>query len=681
VTVDPGTHAGPVATPAFDTDIAAVTPIAPVVPTRGAIGARSPIGLRGSSVEGGLLGQHIRHNLEVTIPHGAEQLERAGNLANFRLAAQARTGRYVAALDDAGMEFPFLDTDVYKWLEAVGWALVHTPDSDFAATADEMIGLVERAQRPDGYLNTFFQVARPDRIFADLKWGHELYTAGHLIQGAIAWQRALGDPRLLRVAERLADRIATELGPGQRELIEGHPEIEMALVELYRTTGAERHLELARVLVERRGHGLLGADRYGSRYWQDHEPVRTAATPTGHAVRQLYLDSGVVDVAVETGDRALLEAVIRRWEALVGSRMYLTGAVGSRHRDESIGDAFELPPDRAYAETCAAIASVMLAWRLLLATGESRFADVIERTLYNGVLPAIALDGRHFFYSNPLQRRSDMAIVDGGAAATRRQAWFPCACCPPNLMRLRATIPNLVATTSADGIQVHQFAAGSIAAAPAGEPVALSIATDYPWSGEVDLVVKETGMRPWTLAVRVPAWCRDTTASIAPFDGGEPEPWARASAGYVAASRTWRPGDRLRIRLAMPPRTTIPDPRIDAVRGTLAIERGPLVYAIEEADLPDGTPLESLEVDRDISPAVHSGPVDPPLDGLTLLDVAATVRDDTPVGAWPYGAPVERTTAGERIMVRAVPYLAWGNRTGLGMRVWLPIRTRAGEGE
>jgi hypothetical protein len=273
-----------------------------------------------------------------------------------------------------------------------------------------------------------------------------------------------------------------------------------------------------------------------------------------------------------------------------------------------------------------------------------------------------------------------MAIVSGGAAATRRQSWFPCACCPPNLMRLRATLPDLVATTGDAGIQVQQLVHGTITAAPSGEPVTVEIETDYPWSGEVQFTVADTGATPWALSIRVPAWCRDATVSIAPADGRESEALTPSPSGYVEVVRAWRPGDRLRMRLAMPPRTTIPDPRIDAVRGTLALECGPLVYAVEEADLPDGAVLESLEVDADVQPAIHEGTVDPPLGGITLLDVPATVRDDAPGSVWPYGPATGRTAARRRIMVRAVPYLAWGNRTGLGMRVWLPIRARTGEG-
>ena len=334
--------------------------------------------------------------------------------------------------------------------------------------ASEVIGIVEAAQRADGYLNTFVQLSGREP-YSDLQWGHELYCIGHLIQAAVAWHRSVGDGRLLVVAERALHHIEGALGEGGRAAIDGHPEIEMALVELYRTTGQERYLRFASLLIERRGHGLQGAGRMGPRYWQDHAPVREAPTMTGHAVRQLYLDSGVVDVAVETGDAELLGAVIRRWDDMWATRTYLTGALGSRHRDEAFGEPFELPSDRAYAETCAAIASVMLSWRLLLATGEARFADALERTLYNAVLPGVGLDGTSFFYTNPLHRRASLE-VSGNATGSRRP-WYPCACCPPNLMRTLSSFEHLLATADGGGIAIAQWATSSIEASLEGGPV------------------------------------------------------------------------------------------------------------------------------------------------------------------------------------------------------------------
>ena len=426
------------------------TTIAAVVPTAGARSALRPIGASDVTVSGGFWADRSATNRERTIPFGFEQLRSAGNLHNFGLAAGATAAtaagdgyRALGIMFDK--PFPFLDSDVYKWLEGAGWELGRAPDAQIEAMADEAIGLIESAQRPDGYLNTFVQVLAPGTEYRDLQWGHELYCVGHLVQAAVAWHRALGDDRLLRVAERAADSVDRELGPRGREAIDGHPEIEMALVELYRATGERRWLDLAASHVERRGHGLLGAGRFGRGYWQDHLPVREAPSATGHAVRQLYLDCGAVDVAVELGDEGLLDAVHRRWRDMVETKMYLTGALGSRHKDEAFGDPFELPPDLAYAETCAAIASVMLAWRLLLATGDPACADVIERTVYNGVLSGLSLDGTSFFYVNPLQRRTHRAWSDGGDGA---RAAVVCVC----LLPAEPDAPRrLVAADAGDG--------------------------------------------------------------------------------------------------------------------------------------------------------------------------------------------------------------------------------------
>jgi uncharacterized protein len=602
----------------------------------------------------------------VTIPHGAEQLEVAGNLSNLRAAAEG-DGSYRARTDDAGLTFPFLDSDVYKWLEAAGWALGQERDDQLAATADAIIEIVGAAQRGDGYLNSYFQVVTPGRRYHDPEWGHELYTAGHLVQAAIAWTRALNDDRLLAIASRAVETIHAELGVGRRELIDGHPQIEMALVELYRTTGDARHLELASALLDRRGRGLLRPDRFGAEYWQDHAPVRAAPLPIGHAVRQTYLDCGAVDVAVETDDQELLAVVLARWEAMVASRTYLTGGLGARQRDEAFGEAYELPPDVAYAETCAAIGSVMLAWRLLLATGEPRFADLIERTSLNAVLSGLGLDGTHFFYANPLHVR-DASQEGSGPIATRRQPWFACACCPPNLMRFLATYPDLIATTSDDGISLHQFAPGTIKADGSSGRIGLRVETSYPWSGAVAITVVEAPSAPWELRVRVPAWCRGGSATLEGRTSSITEGAAELS--FMLPPRA---GVTLIVAFDMPARVTTADPRVDAVRASVAIERGPLVYAVEEADLPPGTTLESLEIERSVAP--EPAEPDPALPGIKLLETQVAAHAAPVARAWPYGDAAEmRVIKSAPVTVRAVPYFAWGNRGPGGMRVWLPAR-------
>jgi uncharacterized protein len=354
-----------------------------------------------SEISGGFWADRRRVNREVSIPAGWNRLHEAGNFHNLELAAGRRTGSYVNDL-------PFLDSDVYKWLEAVAWALAD-PVLGFSL-ADQLLqqvreteGLLRDAQQPDGYLDSYFQVRFPGERFVQLQWGHELYCAGHLIQAAVALHRTTGDPGLLKVARRVADVVVDTFGtvPGKVDGVCGHPEIETALVELHRETGAESYLERARYFVDRRGHGLLGDGRFGRRYWQDHKPVRNAASVEGHAVRQLYLLAGVADVYVETGDASLLQALKRLWAEMVASKTYLTGGIGAHHSDEAFGDPYELPNERSYCETCAAISSIMLSWRMLMITGESKYADLVERTLYNGFLAGISLDGQRYIYAKP----------------------------------------------------------------------------------------------------------------------------------------------------------------------------------------------------------------------------------------------------------------------------------------
>ncbi len=629
------------------------SPVDAVLPCRSAVSRVHPISATGVAIRDGLWADRLRTNRERTLAHGFAELERAGNLVNLRLAA-GETGRYQALGEPLGLVFPFLDTDVYKWLEAVGWELGRGADADLAATADQAIGLLQAAQRPDGYLNSFVQVVGGGEPYRDLAWGHELYSFGHLIQAAVAWHRALGDDRLLDVAVRAVASVERELGPDGREGIDGHPEIEMALVELFRTTGDRRHLELAARMVDLRGRGLLGPGRFGPAYWQDHAPVREAPTVAGHAVRQLYLDSGAVDVAVETGDQALLDAVLGRWREMVATRSYLTGGLGSRHSDEAFGDPFELPPDRAYAETCASIASVMLAWRLLLATGDPDCADVIERTMYNGVLPGVSADGTEFFYVNTLQRRTTRATA--ASEDGRRKHWFACACCPPNIMRMLSSWPQYLATSDDAGIQVHQYATASIEADVAGGPVRIDVETEYPWSGQIAVTVAETHDQPWTLSLRVPAWCQSGSVTIGTSEATALPPGARS----IGETRTWQAGDRVLLDLGMPPRVTRPDPHIDAVRGCVALERGPLVYCLETADLPDGVALETIELESTVEPV-------------------AQPRSDLPGAPIGLAVPAIDAASDAALELGAIPYFAWAHRRPGAMRVWIPTRSHGAD--
>ena len=467
----------------------------------------SPLGHQAASLRpGGWLGAWQAVNRAATIPHCLQQLAETGTLDNLRRKAGEFAG------PRRGLWFS--DSDVYKTLEGVGWELDSGAGLRSAFTA--ITDLIARAQDDDGYVHSWFGLDGREP-WSDLTNGHEMYCAGHLIQAGVAGARG-GDGSLLEVARRFADllveRFGRETGPAGRSLdggraaIDGHPEIEMALVELWRQTGCRSYLDLAAQMVERRGHGTLGSGSFGSSYYLDHVPVRDATAVTGHAVRQLYLLCGATDVAIETGDGGLLSAVERLWDDAYLTKTYLTGGQGSRHRDEAFGDPYELPPDRAYNETCAAIASVMWNWRLLLATGRRRYADELERALYNAVAVGLSEDGTHFFYANPLQLRPghDGSSEDSPSA---RLPWYACACCPPNLARLGASLHHYVATGGGDGVQLHLYAAGRIRVELQAGLVELDVATAYPWQPEVTVRVVRSPSAPWELALRQPGLVRE----------------------------------------------------------------------------------------------------------------------------------------------------------------------------
>ncbi len=630
----------------------------PVSPSPAAAVVHRPLSGGVSALNGGLLADWQQRNRSASLPLALRQLEVAGNLGNLRLAI---------AGEDEGYRGPvFMDSDIYKTLEAIGWELGRAADQELADFAHETTALLEKAQQPDGYLDSAIQVSGQPR-YGNLASSHEMYCAGHLIQAAIACQRGAGSDRLLGVARRFADHLVdTFLGADGG--LDGHPIVETALVELYRETGHRPYLELASQWIEQRGHGLIGDSGFGSRYLQDHEPVRQTTTEVGHVVRALYLDAGVADVAAETGDRALLQTSVDRWADMVAAKTYLTGGNGSRHEGESFGDHFELPPDRAYNETCAAIASFQWSWRLLLATGEGKYADHMERILYNGFASGIATGGTRFFYVNPLQRRADHFEQDDPG---RRREWFSCSCCPPNIMRLTASLQNYLATTAGGTLYLHQFTGATLSARLAGGELGVQVDTGYPWAAAVEVRVTSAPPAPAGLALRVPAWSPRPHLSL----NGQPVPVTATAAGYVVVERQWQPGDVLSYQLDMAPRLTYPDRRIDAVRGTAAIERGPLVYCFEQADQPAGTDLEDLAL---LPGDLSERAVTVPEVGPTVLIEAAAIHNPAPsASGLPYQQDPEATSpaanpAGDQVIATAIPYFQWDNRDGRAMRVWMP---------
>jgi len=593
----------------------------------------------------GLWAERQAVNRAVSLPHGRRMLEEWGNFNNLRLAAGQGSGEFRG--------YVFQDSDIYKWLEAASIELAQGHDPPIEAMVDETISLLAAAQAPDGYLNSHFQVVKPEARWTDLDHAHELYCAGHLIEAAIAHHRATGQTALLNIARRFADHIEALFGPGKRAGACGHPEIELALVELYRETNDPRYVRLAQFFINERGQNKMrGYGSFGAAYHQDRVPVRQATIVEGHAVRQLYLNAGVTDLYLETGEPALLNAMVRLWHDMTARKQYLTGGVGSRAHGEAFGEPYELPSRAAYCETCAAIASMMWNWRLLLATGEACFADALERVLYNGFLSGVALDGQRFFYENPLQSEGDH----------ERQAWYACACCPPNVMRQIGLVGNYLATEEAGGVQVHQYSAAQIET----EHAQLAIETNYPWDGEVTLTIEATHGAPWPLSLRVPGWCEGAPLQV----NDEAIDQVLTSGAYAVVERAWRAGDHLRLTLPMPPRLTEPHPRVDPLRDCLAIERGPLVYCMEAADQAADIHLADARLSPNTPLRAHwRADV---LGGVMTIEAQGQVADVRPWADRLYGPANSSRSPQREATLTAIPYFAWANRAPGPMRVWLP---------
>jgi uncharacterized protein len=598
-------------------------------------GRRHPLGLGQATITGGFWAPRQLRNGEGAIPSGEKQLETAGNLQNLRLAAGIGDGEAIGPV--------FADSDVYKWLEAAAWEYGRNPSDDLLARIRELTAIVAAAQHEDGYLDSVVQLRYGDEgRYKQLVWSHEHYCAGHLIQAAVAQVRCTGDRALLDVATKLADHLVATFGDDKTVDVDGHPVIEMALVELYRETGTTAYLDQAKWFVEARGHGIIKNHGHEPTYFSDRVPVREATTVEGHSVRAVYLAAGAADVALETGDTDLLDALKRQFEHMWSTKTYVTGGLGARWEGEAFGDEYELPADRAYAETCAAIGGIQWAWRMLLATGEASYADALERMLYNGFLAGVSLQGSEYFYVNPLQLRGGAHADNGRSPAHGRRGWFDCACCPPNIMRTLASLDGYLATTSDGAIQIHQYAAGVIRT----DNAELQIETNYPWDGAVRI----SASAPVTVELRIPAWAEGATVNGQPAQAGS---YARVDAQDID------------LRLPLATRIVGADPRVDAVRGCVALERGPLVYAVEQVD--QDANVDDLHLLPEPPVASHRENL---LDGVTVLTARGKAGNGHRPG-WPF-TPEAQDATGDEVEVVAVPYYAWANREIGAMRVWLP---------
>jgi len=623
---------------------------APVIPSSG---PRRGIGITDATLDPiGVWGRRQNVNARATLQHCLQWMERLGWLENFDRVARGET-----ITDRPGWQFS--DSEVYKLLEAMAWELARSADPGLQTAFDALVERVGAAQDADGYLNTAFGHPGLPSRYSDLAMGHELYNVGHLLQAAVAQQRSGGDDRLVQIARRAADQLYEEFGPAGRIAVCGHPEIEVALVEAGRAFGERRYLELAGLFVERRGHGLLPEiPLLSAEYFQDDTPIRDATVLRGHAVRALYLTAGALDVAVETDDRMLFDAVVRQWENTVARRTYVTGGMGSRHQDEGFGDDWELPADRAYCETCAGVGSIMLAWRLYLATGEVRYADLIERTMFNVVATSPSGDGRSFFYANPLHQRERGAEafdgVNNRAEGGVRAPWFDVSCCPTNVARTLASLGAYLAAADEEGIAVLQYAAGELRLGG----FSLRTETAYPEEGTISILVQSAPERESRLRLRIPDWAEGATVMV---DGAEPQP---VEPGWADIRRTFAAGDRIVIELPVEPRFTWPDLRIDAVRGSAAIERGPLVLCLESTDLPAGVGIDAVRLD------VRALPVSEADGARVTAEIVALPGTESDL---PYASSAPASVGSGPIELSLVPYHRWAERGPSTMRVFLPL--------
>lgn len=633
-------------------------PQAPAVPSRGKL---RPLGLGDVRITGGFWGERQAVNGRNTFEHIGGRLESEGWLPNFDLAVSGGlpAGR-------RGREFS--DSEVYKYLEGLAWEIGRTDDETLEQRFRDVVARVAAAQEEDGYLNTMFGRRGQGARWSDLEWGHELYCLGHLFQAAVARERTRpgADDGLLGIARRAADLVCDEFGIEGRDAVCGHAEIEVGLAELSRVTGDRRYLAQARLFVERHGRGTLRDIEWGRKYYQDDIPVRDATVLRGHAVRANYLSAGAMDVAVETGDNELQKALRRQWERTVARRTYITGGQGSHHQDEAFGEDWELPPDRAYSETCAGIGSIMFTWRLLLAGADPRHADLIERTLFNVVATSPAPDGRSFYYANTLHQRvpgveADPEGTSPRASSSLRAPWFEVSCCPPNVARTLASLDAYIATADSDGVQVHQYAPSTVRTTlDDGRVVGFDVETEYPANGSVTITHTSDADQPWTLSVRIPSWAAGASLRIVTADFVQQRP---VQPGMVEIRHAFRAGDVVQLDLPMAPRVTTPDARIDAVRGCVAIERGPEVLALESTDLgPAGVDDVGL-----VALARGAEPFE--RDGRAWVTVTRVPVVDA---RWPYGEAVEGTDA-STAEVPLVPYHEWAERGPSTMRVWIPV--------
>ena len=623
----------------------------------------------------------IETNRAVTIPFAFQQCELSGRVDNFERAAKALRGEALANKKAPG--YPFDDTDLYKVIEGASYTLSVHPDPKLDAYVDSLIAKIAAAQEKDGYLYTTRTIdpQHPHPWAGTERWqlekvdSHELYNLGHLYEAAVAHYQATGKRTLLDVALRTADLLVATFGPGKRSIWPGHQITEMGLVKLYRVTGREPYLELAKFMLDQRGPD--GSEGAGRTYNQSQTRVLEQTEAVGHAVRATYMYSGIADVAALTGDAGYLKTADTIWNNLVTKKLYITGGIGATGSGEAFGGDYELPNMTAYNETCAAIGNDFWNFRLFLLHADAKYIDVMERTLYNGLISGVSLDGKSFFYPNPLESNGQHA----------RSPWFGVACCPGNITRFLASVPGYVYARRADTLYVNLFAAGQADVtldvpgraghAPTHPAVHLVQATRYPWEGTVSITVSPATASAFTVNVRIPGWARNepVPGTLYRFvDASAETPVVRVNGttvplvldkGYVAIRRTWRKGDRIDVTLPMPVRRVAADDRVVADRGRVALQRGPIVYTAEWVDNP-GKKVRNLVLPDSVP--LHAAFRPDLLNGVTVVTGKVTALASDANGG---------VTKTEQDFT-AIPYYAWANRGRGEMTVWLPRTEAAG---
>lgn len=620
-------------------------------------------------LEGEFWKERLDTVLSRTIPSQHRKLGEYGILESITLPKPVPPLRFPRHSNGFSVQV-FWDSDVGKWIESASYALSHRRDADIEAKIEAIVDDFEAAQEPDGYLNCWYLEREPENRWSNLRDNHELYNAGHMLEGAIAYYETTGRRRWLEIMERYVEHIRTTLGPGpgQKRGYCGHPEIELALVKLYHLTKERKHLDLAAYFVNERGnqhphyYDVEKAERekrgidvqryaYGNyEYSQSHVPVREQTKVVGHAVRAMYLYTAMADLAVELNDAALKQACETLWNDVMVTKMYVTAGLGPSASNEGFTFDYDLPNQTAYAETCASVALIFWAQRMLHLDLDGKYADVLELALYNGALSGLSRDGEHYFYANPLE--------SNGSA--ERWEWHTCPCCTMNVSRLVASVGGYFLSTALDGLAFHLY--GGIAATRevAGTEVAVREASNYPWSGDIAINIDPAAPTAFDVKLRIPGWAKSFTLKV----NGQAIEATRVN-GYVTIHRAWTKGDSIALELPMAPERLYANPGVIMDVGRVALKRGPLVYCIEEADNPGGA-VQRLKLPRDAE--LKSSTRADLFGGAVTLSASARAIDPSDWSGLYRTSPPAETDA----TLTALPYYLWANRTRGSMVVWIP---------